>query len=269
MKKTAIYLFALGTFSLAMISCNSGSGNKQTAASADSLAVEAAELPNTLTEAEKADGWQLIFNGTDYTGWRGYCKDAMPAAWIIEEGAMKIKGSGTGEAGAVDGGDIVYTQPFKNFDFKFEWKVSKGANSGIFYLAQEKKEQNIWKSSPEYQILDNALHPDAKLGKDGNRQSGSLYDLIPAVPQNFKGAEVWNTGEILVYKGTVIHYMNGEKVLEYHLWTDDWKALIDASKFKGWEDFINTGGANHEGLLGLQDHGDDVWYRSLKVKVME
>jgi len=268
MKKMLLTLFVLSFITGTMISCNSGSGSRQAGTEAN-LETKGPELPNTLSEQEIAEGWQLIFNGTDFTGWKAYCKDEMPAAWVVEDGAMKIKGSGAGEAGAPDGGDIIYMQKLKNFDFKFEWKVSKGANSGIFYLAQEKCDQNIWKSAPEYQILDNAVHPDARLGKDGNRQAGSLYDLIPAVPQNFMGADVWNTGEILVYKGTVIHYMNGEKVLEYHLWTDDWKQLIAESKFKDWEDFLNTGGENREGFLGLQDHGDDVWFRSMKVKVLE
>ena len=110
---------------------------------------------------------------------------------------------------------------------------------------------------------------DAKLGKDGNRQSASLYDLIPAVPQNSKPFGEWNTGGIIVYKGTVVHIQNEENVLEYHLWTDDWKAMIEKSKFKGWEKFINAGGAAQEGYIGLQDHGDDVWYRNVKIKILE
>lgn len=219
--------------------------------------------------ANENTGWVSLFNGKDFTGWRGYGRTDMPKAWVIEDGAIKIKGSGQGEAGAKDGGDIIYAKKFKNFELSFEWKVSPGGNSGVFYLVQEIKGDPIWKSSPEYQILDNVKHPDAKLGKDGNRQSASLYDLIPAQPQNSKPAGQWNTGSIMVYKGTVVHKQNGKNILEYHLWTEDWKKLIDGSKFKGWENFINAGGENHEGYIGLQDHGDDVWFRNIKIKNLD
>jgi hypothetical protein len=215
------------------------------------------------------DEWITLFDGETFDGWRGYGRQDMPTAWTIEDGAIKINGSGRGEAGAKDGGDIIFDQKFKNFELTFEWKVAKGANSGVFYLAQEIEGEPIWKSSPEYQILDNANHPDAKLGKDGNRQSASLYDLIPAAPQNSNPFEEWNTGGIMVFKGTVVHSQNGENVLEYHLWTEDWEAMVEGSKFKGWENFIDAGGDNQEGYIGLQDHGDDVWFRNIKVKVLD
>ena len=224
---------------------------------------------NTLTEKEKEDGWQLLFNGENFEGWRGYGMDEVPGAWVIEDNAIKIQGSGAGEAGAENGGDIIYDQQFQNFELKFDWKVSEGGNSGVFYLAQELEDEPIWRSSPEYQILDNANHPDARLGKNGNRQSASLYDMIPADPQNFKGHSKWNSGGILVYKGTVVHMQNGENVLEYHLWTDQWEEMIANSKFDGWEEMINAGGDDRKGYIGLQDHGDDVWFRNIKLKVMD
>lgn len=216
-----------------------------------------------------SDGWITLFDGNSFEGWRGYNRADMPGAWTIEDGAIKINGSGRGEAGAKDGGDIIFDQKFKNFELTFEWKVAKGANSGVFYLAQEIEGEPIYKSSPEYQILDNANHPDAKLGKDNNRQSASLYDLIPAVPQNSNPFGEWNTGGVMVYKGTVVHSQNGENVVEYHLWTPDWEEMVEGSKFKGWENFINAGGENQEGFIGLQDHGDDVWYRNIKIKVLD
>ncbi len=215
------------------------------------------------------DEWITLFDGNSFEGWRGYTKETMPTAWTIEDGAIKINGSGRGEAGAEDGGDIIYDKKFKNFELTFEWKVSKGGNSGVFYLAQEIEGEPIYKSAPEYQVLDNANHPDAKLGKDNNRQSASLYDLIPAVPQNSKPYGEWNTGGIMVYKGTVVHSQNGENVVEYHLWTSDWEQMIENSKFKGWEEMINTGGENREGYIGLQDHGDDVWFRNIKIKILD
>jgi hypothetical protein len=243
------------------------------------MAVVFSSCTNTKKQAEEttdknetemtSDEWITLFDGTSFEGWRGYGRQDVPTAWTIEDGAIKINGSGRGEAGAKDGGDIIFDRKFKNFELTFEWKVAKGANSGVFYLAQEIEGEPIWKSSPEYQILDNANHPDAKLGKDNNRQSASLYDLIPAVPQNSNPFEEWNTGGVMVYKGTVVHTQNGENVVEYHLWTEDWEAMIEGSKFKGWENFINTGGDKQEGYIGLQDHGDDVWFRNIKIKVLD
>ena len=134
----------------------------------------------------------------------------------------------------------------------------------------------IWQSASEYQVLDNDNHEDAKLGVDGNRQSASLYDMIPAKPQNAKPYGEWNKAKITVYKGTVIHSQNGENVLEYHLWTPKWKQMLKDSKFNADGDFpcayklmVNMGGDNHEGYIGLQDHGDDVWYRNIRVKELD
>ena len=134
----------------------------------------------------------------------------------------------------------------------------------------------IYISSPEYQVLDNANHPDAFLGVDGNRQSASLYDMVPAKPQNAKPYGEWNTAKIMVYKGTVIHGQNGKNVVEYHLWTPKWTEMLQASKFKKGGDFPyafdllnNMGGEKHEGYIGLQDHGDNVQYRNIRIKVMD
>ncbi len=221
--------------------------------------------PNQLTKEEKADGWQLAFDGKTTDGWHGYGKDHFPAAWIIEDDALKCQGSGRGEAGAKDGGDILYGKKFKNFHLKLDWKISTGGNSGIFYLGQETPEYDfIWKTAPEMQVLDNEGHPDAKAGIKGNRQAGSLYDLISAVPQNAKPAGEWNSIEIKVYKGSVWHIQNGVTVLEYHLWVPEWNELVAGSKFPGlnptWADVAS------EGFIGLQDHGDDVWFRNIRVK---
>lgn len=218
---------------------------------------------NTLTKEEKKEGWVLLFDGVSTDQWRGYLKDAFPSGWEIEDGAIKCNGSGRGEAGAKDGGDIITKKQYQNFEFTVEWKISEGGNSGIFYLAQEKPDQKIYMSSPEMQVLDNEKHPDAKLGKDGNRQAGSLYDLIPASPQNAKPVGEWNKVVITVYKGTVIHNQNGVNVLEYHLWTDEWTNMVKDSKFKDWPDFVDPAS---KGYIGLQDHGDDVWYKNIKIK---
>ncbi len=274
-----------------MIACG---GNKKTAetqeAATDNTALTISTQPlndSTLTEesfATDKDGYISIFDGTSFKGWRGYGKDKVPGKWVIEDGCIKFNGTGGGEAQDNDGGDIIFAHKFKNFELTFDWKVAKGSNSGVFFLAQEvqstddkgnKKMEPIYISAPEYQILDNANHPDAKLGKDNNRQSSSLYDMIPAVPQNSKPFGEWNTGKIMVYKGTVVHGQNGENVVEYHLWTPQWTELLQASKFSqekwplAFELLNNLGGPNREGYIGLQDDGDDVWFRNIKVKVLD
>lgn len=255
--------------------------------------VDGEEIPFTQVDAPQVDlacfpldkdGYYQIFNGKDLAGWRGYGRDTVTARWTVEDGAMKFTGTGGGEAQGDTGGDIIFARRFRNFELELEWKISKGGNSGIFYLAREikaldkkgrEKYQHIYLSAPEYQVLDNENHPDAKLGVNGNRQSASLYDMIPAVPQNSKPAGEWNKAKITVYKGTVIHYQNDEKVLEYHLWTDEWEEMLQKSKFsqEAWpiafELLNNCGGENHEGYIGFQDHGDDVWYKNIRVKVLE
>ncbi|WP_155827774.1 DUF1080 domain-containing protein [Gillisia sp. JM1] len=232
--------------------------------------VEIAEIDvpakvNELSQEEKDEGWKLLFDGKNTEGWRGYNKDSFPSqGWVVEDGAIKVQGTGSGEAGGP--GDIIFDEQFKDFELTLEWKVSEGGNSGIFYLAQEIEGEPIYTSAPEMQILDNDKHPDARLGTDGNRQAGSLYDLIPAKPQNAKPVGEWNKISILVYRGTVVHNQNGENVVEYHLWTDNWKEMVKNSKFKDWENFLNAGGEDKQGFIGLQDHGDDVWFRNIKIK---
>ncbi len=218
---------------------------------------------NALTQAEIDEGWVLLFDGETSEGWRGYKKDNFPGGWQIVDGAIQCIGSGRGEAGGQEGGDIIYDKEFQNFNLSLEWKISEGGNSGIFYLGQEELDY-IWKTAPEMQVLDNVKHPDANMGKDGNRQAGSLYDLIPAKPQNAKPVGEWNKVELIVYKGTVVHKMNGETVVEYHLWTPEWNEMVANSKFPA----LNPDWANvaSKGYIGLQDHGDDVWFRNIKIK---
>jgi hypothetical protein len=211
------------------------------------------------------DGWVSIFDGKTTTGWRGYNKTTFPEkGWEVVDGTLHCIGSGAGEAGG-GGGDIIYDKKLSNFELELEWKISQGGNSGIFLLGQEIPGIPIYESAPEMQILDNERHPDAKLGVNGNRMASSLYDLIPAVPQNTKPAGEWNKVGILCYQGTVVFKSNGANVVEFHLWTDNWKKMCANSKFKDWEWFVNTA---KEGYIGLQDHGNDVWFRNIKLKLM-
>ena len=251
-------LSALVIFSIILMPIISGCKEK------NEKVIETSETEKEIMNEDKEDkDWIVLFDGSSSEGWRGYKKDHFPEAWKIEDGAIRCIGSGRGEAGNKDGGDIIYDKKFKNFTLSLEWKISEGGNSGIFYLGQEDLDY-VWKTAPEMQVLDNDKHPDAKLGKDGNRQAGSLYDLIPAKPQNAKPVGEWNQVEITVYNGTVIHKQNGVNVVEYHLWTPEWNALVAGSKFpslnEDWADVAS------EGYIGLQDHGDDVWFKNIKIK---
>ncbi len=267
---------------------NAGTPEGEAKDSTKSTVPEYTVLDNPQVDLSKfktdKDGYVVIFDGKTFEGWRGYGKDNVPGKWTIDNGAIKFNGTGGGEAQEADGGDIIFAHKFKNFVLSLEWKVAKGANSGIFFLAQEVQTKNdkgetvmepIYISSPEYQILDNENHVDAMAGVDGNRKSASLYDMIPAKPQNSKPFGEWNTAEIIVSKGTVFHKQNGETVVEYHLWTPQWTEMLQKSKFSeekwplAFELLNNLGGPNREGYIGLQDHGDDVWFRNIRVKVMD
>ena len=239
----------------------------------ESIVAIVADGPNIDISALPVDeeGFIVLFNGENLDGWRGYGMDVPPTSWEVSDGAIHLKGSGTGEAQVEGGGDLIFAHKFQNFELQLEYKISEGVKD-----AEGKEYLPIWQSSSEFQVLDNAKHPDAQLGVDGNRQAASLYDMIPAKPQNSKPAGEWNQAKIMVYKGTVVHGQNGTNVLEYHLWTPKWTQMLQDSKFREGGDFPyafgllnNMGGENHEGYIGLQDHGDDVWYRNIRIKIME
>ena len=277
MKKSILLLGCAVAASTLLTACDGGAA-KPAYTVLDKPAVDLSAFP------VDEEGYIVLFDGQTFNGWRGYGKDDVPGKWIIEDGSIKFNGTGGGEAQETDGGDLIFNRKFKNFELILDWKISRGGNSGIFYLAQEVETKGkdgntvlepIYISSPEFQLLDNENHPDAKLGKDNNRQSASLYDMIPAVPQNANPFDEWNTAKIIVYQGTVVHNQNGENVLEYHLWTPKWTELLQASKFseKAWplafELLNNCGGKDHEGYVGLQDHGNDIWFRNIRIKLLD
>lgn len=216
------------------------------------------------------DSYITLFDGISLDGWRGYNRDQVTDKWIIEDGTLKFDSKKQGP-----GGEIIFAHKFKNFELDLEWKISEGGNSGIFYLIQEIPNQYAAASAPEAQVLDNDNHPDAKLGKDGNRKSTSLYDLIPANPQNAKPFGKWNRVKIRVDNGNVSHYQNGKKVLGYTLFTPEWVKMLENSKFSigSWDDAFylmsNCGGVKREGYIGFQDHGNDVWFRNIKIKILD
>ncbi len=220
------------------------------------------QKPNTLTSQEKKDGWALLFNGKDFTGWRQCNGTEMPKNWTIEDNAMKVFTGEGKQPGQGSNGDIVYgVKKFKNFELSVDWKTSKMGNSGIFYDVREVPGKPIYWAAPEVQILDNV---DATDNKVPSHLAGSLYDMLPADPKTVKPTGEWNTIVIRVKDGKVTHIQNGVKVCEYTLWTPEWDKMVANSKFKDFPGF--TEGISHEGFIGLQDHGYTIWFRNVKIR---
>ena len=221
-----------------------------------------AQKPNSLTSQEKKDGWVLMFNGKDFTGWRQCNGTVMPKNWVVEDNAMKVFTGEGKQPGSGAGGDILYSdRKFKNFEVSIDWKAGKMANSGIFFNVREVTGQPIYYASPEIQVLDNV---DATDNKIASHLAGSLYDMIAADPKTVHPAGEWNTIIIKVDNGKVTHTQNGVKVVEYTLWTSEWDTLVANSKFKTFPGFIE--GISKEGFIGLQDHGYSVWFRNIKIR---
>lgn len=227
------------------------------AAAALAARAEPAAAPNTLTDAERQAGWTLLWDGKTTEGWQGLKGDAVPAkGWTIKDGVLTVTGGG---------GDIVTAQRYRRFTLTLEAKLTPGANSGIKYfvdLDTSRKEGHGL--GLEYQLLDDEKHPDAKMGKDGNRTIGSLYDLIPAAATK-KPAPIgeWNQVKIVADGNHVEHWLNGAKVVEFERGSDAFRAIVAGSKFKGRPAF----GEAAEGPILLQDHGNVVSFRNIKIQV--
>ncbi len=219
---------------------------------------------NTLTPKEAKQGWKLLFDGKTMNGWRGAYLDSLPAkGWTVRDGQLIVQQSGGGEAAF--GGDLVTIALYSSFDLAFDFKLTPGANSGVKYFVTEELPKTPGSAiGLEYQVLDDALHPDAKLGIDGNRTLASLYDLIPARDKKPNPMGEWNHGRILV-KGThVEHWLNGKKVLDYERGGAEFLQHKAVSKFKDRAGF----GEAKAGHILLQDHGNEVFYRNIKIRVL-
>ncbi len=221
---------------------------------------------NQLTESEKADGWLLLFDGESVEKWRGDKKDSFPeVGWKVNDGVLTVLSSG-GEESA-HGGDIITREEFGDFELMVDFKITEGANSGIKYYVVE--ELNMGEGSAiglEYQILDDERHPDAKKGNhEGSRTLASLYDLIKAEGKNPNLIGDWNTARIVSDDGHVEHYLNGEKVLEYDRGSEEYRKLVSESKYAKWENF----GEAEKGHILLQDHGDRVSFKNIKIKRLD
>lgn len=206
---------------------------------------------NTLTRAERAGGWRLLFDGQTTDGWRGYHMDSMPSGWKVVDGALTRVG---------EGGDIITRDQFGNFELSLEWKIEPGGNSGIMYRVTEEYDYS-YKSGPEMQVLDDAGHAD---GQSRLTAAGSDYGLYPSPAGVVKPAGEWNQVRILVNGSQVEQWLNGTKVVEYELGSADWAQRVKASKFAEWPDY----GLAKTGYIGLQDHGNWVAYRNIKIRVM-
>ncbi|MFZ9661564.1 MAG: 3-keto-disaccharide hydrolase, partial [Chitinophagaceae bacterium] len=223
-------------------------------------------LPNQLSEMEKRNGVKLLFDGVSTIGWKGAYKNSFPEkGWQVKDGLLSVQPSAGAESA---NGDIVTNELFSAFEFQFEFRLTEGANSGVKYFVTEKENNQGSAIGLEYQILDDEKHPDAKLGTAGNRTIASLYDLIPSNknPQAIKKIGEWNRGMIRVYPDNKIeHYLNGYKVLEYQRGTQMFGALVARSKYAIWPEF----GMAPEGRILLQDHGNQVDFRSVKIRTIQ
>ena len=206
--------------------------------------------PNTLTDQEKSDGWKLLFNGKDMSSWRNFKSESINEKWKVENGTMMLEGKG--------GGDIITKDKYEDFELKLDWKISENGNSGIFVRACETGKR-VYSKAIEMQILDDERHKDNKLE---NHRAGSVYDMIATPAGVVKKAGEWNSVYIKVKGKMMAFYLNGTLTGKVNIGSAEWDKLVQNSKFKKWEGF----GLNPDGYIGLQDHGDKVWFKNIKVR---
>jgi hypothetical protein len=201
--------------------------------------------------------WQVLFNGNSTDAWRGYRRESFPTkCWGVERNELKtIK-----DCEKADRIDIISKDTYQDFELELEWRVSPGGNSGIIYLVSEDEDES-WKSGPEMQVLDDDKHPD---GKNPKTSAGALYGLIAPTNKTLKPVGDYNKVRLVVRNGHVQHWLNGKKVVEYDLGSETLKQLITQSKFKDYPRFAQ----NRKGHIALQYHGDEVWYRNIRIRAL-
>ncbi len=206
----------------------------------------------------KKGRWETLFDGKTLKGWHIYLKEGQPVSdkWTVDNGAIHLASGGAG--------DLVTDKEYGNFELEVEWKIAEGGNSGIIYhVHEDSKFKATYNTGPEMQVLDNERHPDAKQGRDGNRTAGALYDLQkPITAGAAKPAGEWNKARLVINNGKAEQYLNGKKTAEYPTSGPEWDKMVAESKFKGWEGF----GKYDKGRLALQDHGNKVWFRNIRIR---
>ena len=227
--------------------------------------------PNQLSAAERADGWRLLFDGTTFTGWRGLGYDTVPSAhWVIVDGTIKKIASGNvpklPDGQPAVGGDLMSVDVFGDFELSWEWKVTPGANSGVKYnVSEELSVQNAPNHAAlgfEYQMLDDDRHPDGKLA---THRAGALYDLVaPTVAKHLKPVGEWNQSRVVFRGNHGEHWLNGQRIVVYDLGTAAMDSAVAASKFRPFPWFGQR--RKEGGHIILQDHGDEVYFRNIKVR---
>lgn len=216
--------------------------------------------PLSSSEKKQKHGWVTLFNGKNLEGWTAIGKETPPVkGWTVEEGILTVN-----KGGPKHGGDMITREQYSNFDLRFEFRLTKAANSGVKYFFTN-YEKGGWLGS-EYQVLDDDFHPDAKAGRNGNRKTASLYDIFPPGKKQMKPTGEWNTGRIVVKGSVVTHYLNGKKVLTYDRESAAYKDAVRLSKFKDSHPLFGT---VKKGYIMLQDHQDEVSYRNIRIKELE
>ena len=216
------------------------------------LAAETSEIDNQLSPEEQSAGWALLFDGKSMEQWRSYGKADVAPAWQIQNNAIVMTSRG--------GGDLITRETWQNFELSLEWNISEGGNSGIFFLADE-SDKPIYVHAPEIQILDDKRHPD---NKKANRRSGSLYDLVASPPAAQKPAGEWNQVILVHVNGHLTVWQNAVLSVDIALGSARWNDLVARSKFADWSGF----GEQPLGHIGLQDHGDQVSFKNLKIRTL-
>jgi hypothetical protein len=216
------------------------------------IAASAAPAAESQSKNKKEKGFTPLVTDSSHDGWVGYAKKEWPKGWEVKDGVLHR---------AEGGGDIMTEKEYGDFDLRFDWKISEGGNSGVMYRVKPGM-QPAYYTGPEYQVLDNAKHPD---GKNKVTSAGSIYALYPPEKDVAKPAGEWNSGRITIEHNRLTHYLNGEKVATAELGSDDWNKHVANSKFALWTGF----GKAARGHIVLQDHGNEVWYRNLRIKELD
>lgn len=223
------------------------------------LLAQSSSAPNILSSKEQSNGWKLLFDGKTKNGWHVFNNKTDGSAWKVADGVLYLDPKAKGPKGE-GGGDLISEEEFENFHLMLEWKLDSGGNSGIIIQAQEDpKYRHAWVTGPEIQVIDNDRHRDAQNKK---HRAGDLYDLVAAAPETVKPIGEWNLIEVMSKNGKLDIFLNSTRVVSTTQWDDSWTNLVSESKFKSMADF----GKFRKGKISLQDHGDGVYFRNIKIQ---